>query len=359
MRLSRFLWIVLIALGGYWIIDKVYTRVFLTTTEPRVVTPRGTLADQEKSVIELFENAAPSVAYIFTETLQRKGMSGVNVTQGAGSGFVWDKAGHVVTNFHVVEGANRINVQLDGGKPNRATLVGAAHEYDLAVVRITDLPPELRPIPVGSSNELKIGQSVFAIGNPFGLSRTLTTGIVSALDRHLPTSEIREISGVIQTDAAINPGNSGGPLLDSAGRLIGVNTAIASESGSSSGVGFSIPVDLVNRIVPELIKRGKAPRPGIGIMALHQSLTAREGIVGVVIVGVAPNSPAAQGGIMAFDLRTGEVGDIVVAVNGQPVGNVTAFVSALDRAGIGNEVELTIRRGDEERKVKVRIVDVS
>ncbi len=359
MRFSRLIWIVLIALGGYWVVDKLYTRVFLTATEPRVVTPRGMLADQEKSVIELFENAAPSVAYIFTETLQRKGMSGVNVAQGAGSGFVWDKAGHVVTNFHVVEGANRINVQLDVGKPIRATLVGAAPEYDLAVVRITDLPPELRPIPVGSSTELKIGQSVFAIGNPFGLSRTLTTGIVSALDRHLPTSEVREISGVIQTDAAINPGNSGGPLLDSAGRLIGVNTAIASESGSSSGVGFAIPVDLVNRIVPELIKRGKAPRPGIGIMAADQSMTARAGIVGVVILGVVPNSPAAQGGIMAFDLRTGEVGDIVVAVNGQMVGNVTAFVSALDRAGIGNEVDLTIRRGDEERKAKVRIVDVS
>ncbi len=359
MRFSRVVWIILIVLGGYWVVDKLYTHIFLTASEPRVVTPRGMLADQEKSVIELFENAAPSVAYIYTETLQRTGISGVNVAQGAGSGFIWDKAGHVVTNFHVVEGANRINVQLDVGKPIRATLVGAAPEYDLAVVRLTDLPPELRPIPVGSSAELKVGQSVFAIGNPFGLSRTLTTGIVSALDRHLPTSEIREISGVIQIDAAINPGNSGGPLLDSAGRLIGVNTAILSESGSSAGVGFSIPVDLVNRIVPELIKRGKAPRPGIGIMAADQAMTARAGIIGVVILGVAPNSPAAQSGIMPFNVRTGGVGDIVVAVNDKPIGNVTAFVSALDRVGIGNEAELTLRRGDQERKVKVRIVDVS
>jgi len=359
MHLSRLVWIILIVLGGYWIVDKLYTTFFLTASEPRIVTPRGSLADQEKSVIELFENAAPSVAYINTETLQRQGLFGVNVAQGAGSGFVWDMAGHVVTNFHVIEGANRINVQLDVGNAIRATLVGAAPEYDLAVVRLTALPPRLRPIPVGSSADLKIGQSVFAIGNPFGLSRTLTTGIVSALDRHLPTSEIREISGVIQTDAAINPGNSGGPLLDSAGRLIGVNTAIVSGSGGSAGVGFSIPVDLVNRIVPELILRGKAPRPGIGIMAADQSQTARAGIVGVVILGVTPNSPAALSGITPFDLRTGAVGDIVVAVNGQPVGNVTAFVSALDRAGIGTEVELTLRRGNAERKVKVRIVDVS
>ena len=359
MRLTRVIWIVLIVLGAYWVVDKLYTRFVLTDAEPRTVTPRGMLADQEKSVIELFESAAPSVAYIFTETLQRRGVMGGNVAQGAGSGFVWDMAGHIVTNFHVIEGASRINVQLDVGNPIRATLVGAAPEYDLAVVRLTDLPQQLRPITIGRSAELKVGQSVFAIGNPYGLSRTLTTGIVSALDRNLPTSEIREISGVIQTDASINPGNSGGPLLDSAGRLIGVNTAILSESGSSAGVGFSIPVDLVNRIVPELIKRGKAPRPGIGIMVADQALTARAGIVGVVILGVTPNSPAAQGGLTPFDVRTGAVGDIIVAVNGQPVGNVTTFVSALDRAGIGNEAEFTVRRGDTERKVRVRIVDVS
>jgi 2-alkenal reductase len=359
MRASRLVLIAVLALLAYWVGEKLYTRYVLTAAEPRTVTPRGSLADQEKSVVELFENAAPSVAYIFTETLQRKGMVGVDVAQGAGSGFVWDQAGHVVTNNHVVQGANRINVQLDVGKPIRATLVGAAPEYDLAVVRLTDVPPNIRPIPVGSSKDLKIGQSVFAIGNPFGLSRTLTTGIVSALDRNLPTSEVREISGVIQTDAAINPGNSGGPLLDSAGRLIGVNTAILSESGASAGVGFSIPVDLVNRIVPELIKRGKAPRPGIGILVADQALTARAGIMGVVILGVGQGSPAAEAGLVPFDVRSGAVGDIIVAVDGQPVANVTAFVSALDRAGIGKEAELTVRRGEAERKVKVKVVDVS
>lgn len=359
MRASRLVLIAVLAILAYWIGDKLYTRFVLTAAEPRTVTPRGNLSEQEKSIVELFENAAPSVAYIFTETLQRSGMLGVDVAQGAGSGFVWDQAGHIVTNNHVIQGANRINVQLDVGKPIRATLVGAAPEYDLAVVRLTEVPSDIRPIPLGSSRELKIGQSVFAIGNPFGLSRTLTTGIVSALDRQLPTSEIREISGVIQTDAAINPGNSGGPLLDSAGRLIGVNTAILSESGSSAGVGFSIPVDLVNRIVPELIKRGKAPRPGIGIMVADQAVTARAGIMGVVILGVAPSSPAQEAGLVPFDPRTGIAGDIIIAVDGQPVPHPTAFVRALDRSGIGKEVELTLRRGETTRTVRVKIVDVS
>jgi len=357
--MKRLIWIVAIVAAAAWLGEKLYTRFVLTAAEPRVVTARGSLADQEKSVIELFQVSAPSVAYIFTETRQRSGMFGTDVAQGAGSGFVWDQAGHVVTNFHVVANADRINVQLDAGKPIRATLVGAAPEYDLAVVRLSEAPSDLRPIPIGTSHDLRIGQSVYAIGNPFGLSRTLTSGIVSALERTLPTSEVREISGVIQSDAAINPGNSGGPLLDSAGRLIGVNTAILSESGSSAGVGFSIPVDLVNRIVPILIKNGKAPRPGIGIVVADQQLVARAGLSGLVIMGVVEDSPAAKAGLLPFDPRTGAVGDIIVAVEGKPVNGISAFVTVLDGIGIGKEAELTVRRGEAERRVKVKIVDVS
>jgi 2-alkenal reductase len=357
--MKRLIWIVALVAVAAWLGEKLYTRFVLTATEPRVVTARGSLADQEKSVIELFQVSAPSVAYIFTETRQRSGMFGTDVAQGAGSGFVWDQAGHVVTNFHVVANADRINVQLDAGKPIRATLVGAAPEYDLAVVRLSEAPSDLRPIPIGTSQDLRIGQSVYAIGNPFGLSRTLTSGIVSALDRTLPTSQVREISGVIQSDAAINPGNSGGPLLDSAGRLIGVNTAILSGSGSSAGVGFSIPVDLVNRIVPVLIKNGKAPRPGIGIVVADQQLVARAGLTGLVIMGVVEDSPAAKAGLVPFDPRTGAVGDIIVAVEGKPVNGISAFVTVLDGIGIGKEAELTLRRGDVERRVKVKIVDVS
>jgi 2-alkenal reductase len=326
--------------------------------EPRAVAPRGPLLAHEQALVGLFESAAPSVAYITTERLARTGMFTAQVAQGAGSGFVWDSQGHVVTNFHVLAGARSVSVSLDAGKPMSAKVVGYAEDYDLAVVKLADPPRNLRPIPLGTSRDLRIGQTVFAIGNPFGLSRTLTTGIVSALDRHLPTSEYREIAGAIQTDAAINPGNSGGPLLDSAGRLVGVNTAIRSPSGASSGVGFAIPVDLVNRIVPQLIARGKASLPGIGIRAVDPVIVARAGITGVVIAEVVRGSPAAEAGLVPVDRRTGDVGDVIVAVNGRPVEAMGTFAAELDRAGIDTVAELTVVRERKERKVRVRIVDV-
>jgi 2-alkenal reductase len=300
------------------------------------------------------------VAYITTERLERTGffLSDVSVSQGAGSAFVWDAAGHVVTNYHVLEGARGVTVQLDAGKTIPAKLVGVAPDYDLAVVKLTTVPRDLKPIPVGTSRDLRVGQTVYAIGNPFGLSRTLTTGIVSALDRHLPTSEYREIAGAIQTDAAINPGNSGGPLLDSAGRLIGVNTAIRSPSGGSSGVGFAIPVDLVNRVVPQLIARGKASLPGIGIRAIDPMIAARAGISGVVVAEVARGSPAAEAGLVPLNRRAGTLGDVIVAVNGRPVEQMGTFAAELDRAGIDTLAELTVVRDGKERKVRVRIVDV-
>lgn len=327
--------------------------------EPRAVTPRGPLLESERHLVALFEAAAPSVAYITTEVVQRTGLFTAEVGQGAGSGFVWDTAGHIVTNNHVIEGARRVFVQLDAGKPIEAEPVGFAPEYDLAVVKLKRVPKELKPIPLGTSKDLKIGQTVVAIGNPFGLSRTLTQGIVSALDRELPTIEgFREVAGVIQTDAAINPGNSGGPLLDSAGRLIGVNTAIKSASGSSAGVGFAIPADLVNRIVPSLIARGHAPLPGIGIVPVRPDLVARAGISGVVIAQVTRGTPAAEAGLQPLNQRTGELGDVIVAVNGKPVESVSQLAAELDRAGIGNTAELTVVRGGKERRVRVRVIDL-
>ena len=325
---------------------------------PRQVTPRGALLPAEQQVVDLFQTAAPSVAYITSEVVQAGGWFRPEVSQSAGSGFVWDATGHVVTNSHVVEGARRLFVQLDAGQPIEATLVGASPEYDLAVLRLARVPKDLKPLPLGSSRELKIGQSVYAIGNPFGLQRTLTRGLVSALDRELPTTNFREVAGVIQTDAAINPGNSGGPLMDSAGRLIGVNTAIRSASGSSSGVGFAIPVDLVNRVVPALISRGEAPLPGIGITPVRPDLVARAGISGVVIADVGRGSPAADAGLLALNRRTGELGDVIVAVNGRPVETLSTFVAELDRVGLNNTAELTVRRGDRERKVKVKVIDL-
>jgi 2-alkenal reductase len=328
------------------------------TAGARSVSPRGPLPAPEQQVVDLFESAAPSVAYITSEVLQATGFFRAEVAQSNGSGFVWDAQGHVVTNNHVVENARRLIVQLDVGQPIEATLVGRAPEYDLAVVKLKRVPRDIKPIPLGTSKDLKIGQTVYAIGNPFGLSRTLTRGLVSALERELPTTDYREVSGVIQTDAAINPGNSGGPLIDSAGRLIGVNTAIRSASGSSSGVGFAIPVDLVNRVVPALISRGRAPLPGIGINPVRPDLVARAGISGVVVGEVVRGSPAAAAGLMPLDRRNGALGDIIVAVNGRRVESLSSFVSELDRVGIDNTAELTVLRGETERKVRVKVVDL-
>lgn len=324
---------------------------------PRVVEARGDLSASEKSVVELFETSKTSVAYIFTESVQGQ-LFFRRVAEGTGSGFVWDSAGHIVTNAHVVQGASRIRVQLDDGEPLPARLIGLAPSYDLAVIRLVTRPAQLRPIPVGTSGDLMVGQSVFAIGNPFGLSKTLTAGIVSALGRTLPVSNGREIPDVIQTDAAINPGNSGGPLLDSAGRLIGVNTAILSQSGSSAGVGFAIPVDLVNQIVPQLIERGSLPRPGIGISVADETMARRLGIRGIAVMGVEPGSPAARAGLKPFDLQRGEVGDIIIAVNRKPVANVAQLSRALEEAGIGNNANLLVMRGEDTREIAVQIIDL-
>ena len=326
--------------------------------EPRTVTPRAPLPAAEQALVELFANTAPSVAYITTEILQPTGFFTATVAKGAGSGFVWDGNGHVVTNNHVVEGARSVFVQLDAGEPVEARIVGTAPDYDLAVVQLKRPPRNLRPIPLGTSRDLRIGQSVYAIGNPYGLQRTLTHGIVSALERELPTTEFREVAGVIQTDTAINPGNSGGPLLDSAGRLIGVNTAIRSESGASAGIGFAIPADLVNRVVPSLISRGRAPLPGIGINPVRPDLVERAGIAGVVIAEVRRGTPAAQAGLKPMDRDTGNLGDIIVAVNGKPVETVSSFVAELDRAGIGSLVDLTVVRDEKQRHVKVQVIDL-
>ncbi|WP_338413162.1 trypsin-like peptidase domain-containing protein [uncultured Sphaerotilus sp.] len=325
---------------------------------PRPVAARGTLLPDEQAVVTLFEQSAPSVAYITTETVQRGTFGGAEVSQGAGSGFVWDSVGHVVTNFHVVKDARKVFVRLDAGKPIEAEPVGGAPEYDLVVLRLKTVPKNLRPVPVGSSRDLRIGQTVYAIGNPFGLQRTLTKGLVSALDRELPTANFREVAGVIQTDAAINPGNSGGPLLDSAGRLIGVNSAIRSTSGSSSGIGFAIPVDLVNRVVPSLINRGHAPLPGIGVTPISPDQVARAGITGVVLAAVGRGTPAASAGLVPYNPQTGDLGDVIVGVNGKPVETLSTFVGELERAGIDSTVELTVRRSEKERKVRVKVIDL-
>lgn len=343
----------------------------LPPVTPRSVQPREALPSEEQRVVTLFEAAAPAVAYITTELVQTNAFFEREVSQGAGSGFLWDQLGHVVTSNHVIDNARRIFVQLDAGKPVEAVVVGRAPEYDLAVVRVgkggggfgPQGATDIQPIPLGDSKSIRIGQRVYAIGNPFGLHRTMTQGIVSALDRELPTTSSREVLGVIQTDAAINPGSSGGPLLDSAGRLVGVNAAIRPGQGGFAGIGFAIPVDLVNRIVPALIARGKAPLPGIGVTPMRPDIAARIGVVGIVLSEVDPQSPAAEAGLMPFNKRTGELGDVITAANGRQVLSMTGLVSEMERTGINNTMELTIQRNfypnqQRERSVKVKVIDL-
>ena len=328
-------------------------------SQPREILPRGDLADFEKSTITIFNSAAPSVVYIFTENAQSGFFGRREVQQGAGSGFLWDNHGHVVTNYHVIQGSQSIQVRLDSGEAIRATYVGGSPDHDLAIIRLRSTPQSIRPIPVGTSDDLAVGQAVFAIGNPFGLARTLTTGVISALDRRLPTAGGREVMGVIQTDAAINPGNSGGPLIDSAGRLIGVNTAIISGSGSSAGIGFAVPVDVVNRVVPKLITNGKVPRPGIGIIVLDEEIAAGLGVLGVVIDRVVPGSQADRVGLQGIDYRNRLIGDIIVAAGDQEVRNIDEFIRILENYAIGQLIMLDVRRGDQIRTVEVKIMDIS
>jgi 2-alkenal reductase len=265
----------------------------------------------------------------------------------------------VVTNYHVVEGARRVQVRLDSGEAIDATFVGGSPDHDLAVIRLRQKVAAIQPIPVGGSEDLQVGQAVFAIGNPYGLTRTLTTGVISALDRRLPTAAGREVAGVIQTDAAINPGNSGGPLLDSAGRLIGVNTAIISGSGSSAGIGFAVPVDVVNEVVPQLISRGKVPRPGIGIIVLDDERAARLGMKGVVIDRVVPGSEADRAGLTGIDYRNRRLGDVIVAVGGEPVADMKDFVRRLQQLAIGQEISIDVLRQDAIRTLTVTVMDIS
>jgi 2-alkenal reductase len=329
-------------------------RLVFATAEPRTVAARGELADFEKSTVALFERVAPSVVQVVSLTGEGTDAGGV----GSGTGLVWDPVGHVVTNSHVVERASRIVVRLASGAVSEADLVGRAPNYDLAVLRLKragSLPP---PVAIGTSRDLKVGQFALVIGNPFGLDQSLTTGVISALKRRLPTAGGREVADVIQTDAAINPGNSGGPLLDSAGRLIGVTTAIFSPSGAYAGIGFAIPVDVVNRVVPELIRSGRVPVPGIGILAADETDAARLGVTGVIVAQAMPGMPAAQAGLRGVNRATGTIGDIVTAVNGKPVQRLADLTDELERVGVGKTVKLLLRRDGREVTVDVPVVDV-
>ncbi len=326
----------------------------------RAVSEASELTAEERATIRLFEDAAPSVCFITTSNL-RQDFFDRNITEiprGTGSGFVWDQEGHIVTNFHVLRGADKARVTLSDQSTWEATLVGFAPEKDLAVLRIDAPARKLRPIPVGASDRLRVGQSVFAIGNPFGLDQTLTTGIVSALDREIKSVAGIPIRGAIQTDAAINPGNSGGPLLDSSGRLIGVNTAIYSPSGASAGIGFSIPVDVVRWVIPELIQYGEVRRAGLGVELAQQRTIDRFGLDGPLIINVIPDGPADKAGLRPTRRsQQGEIllGDIIVGINGKEVTSYSDLFLALEPFKPGETVTVRVLRDNETLDVPITL----
>jgi len=355
---------VFLVLGAalWWFFFKPIVRVHDEKAEPRAVVARGDLAQDEKTATEIFKNVSHSVVYISSIELRRDFFS-FNIYQipkGTGSGFVWDKDGRIVTNFHVIEDASRIEVILADNTKWKATLVGVSQDKDLAVLKISAPAEKLHPIPLGDSRNLLVGQRVFAIGNPFGLDQTMTSGIVSALGREIQSVTGRAIQGVIQTDAAINPGNSGGPLLDSAGRLIGVNTAIYSPSGASAGIGFAVPVEVVNRFVPELIKHGKVMKPGIGIVIAHPSLAERLDIRGVLIINVQKGTSAETAGLRGTHQRGAEIilGDIIVSINNKPISSYDDLRNEFDKYKIGDVINLGIVRNNRNMTISVNLEEV-
>ncbi|WP_448872897.1 S1C family serine protease [Desulfobulbus propionicus] len=351
--------IVIVCVLGWLAIQTFQSQRFDPNAVPRSIEARGDLAGDEQTTIEIFRNAAPSVVYITSIAVRRDffSLNVYEIPQGTGSGFIWDKQGRVVTNYHVISDASRLEVTLADHSSWKAVMVGAAPDRDLAVLQINAPAGKLRPIAIGESGNLLVGQKVFAIGNPFGLDQTLTTGVVSALGREIKAVTGRTIHDVIQTDAAINPGNSGGPLLDSAGRLIGVNTAIYSPSGASSGIGFAVPVGEVNRVVPQIISKGRMIRPGLGITLANQRLTQELGLDGVMILKVASGSSAAKAGLQgARQVREGLVlGDIILAVNGKPVKDYDSLRDELERHEVGDSVTLTLLRDSANVEVQVQL----
>ncbi len=330
--------------------------------QPRAVTERGPLSADERNTIAIFESVSSSVVYITTAQYVRDFFSRdvMRIPQGTGSGFIWDEQGHVVTNYHVVRGGQEMVVRLGDQRSFRARLVGASPDHDIAVLEIdvpTDLPPA---IPVGRSSELRVGQTVLAIGNPFGLDHTLTTGIVSALNRTVQNESGGNIDNVIQTDAAINPGNSGGPLIDSAGRLVGINTMIYSPSGAYAGIGFAVPVDTINRVVPQLIEYGDYLRPTLGITAddRYSRRLLGDDMPGVLVLEVISGSPAARAQLRPTQITgNGRVtlGDVIESIDGRPVESYAELINALDVREFGERITLGIRRGQLRLEVPITL----
>jgi len=356
-RFSRFAVIVVLLLLAAIVAQPYVTRFMLADTTPRVVAARGDLSEAEQTIVKIFQQVSPSVVQVVGRQAGDNPFSEQEGVQ-TGTGFVWDAAGNIVTNNHVVSGTSGLAVRLASGEVAPAEIVGTAPNYDLAVVRLRNAQNVPSPVAIGNSTDLKVGQFAVAIGNPFGLDQTLTFGVISALHRRLPTSSGHQISNVIQTDAAVNPGNSGGPLLDSSGRVVGVTSAIISPSGSNAGIGFAIPIDIVNKVVPQLIRDGKVPTPGIGIVAASEAAATKLGVEGIPILRTLPNSSAAHAGLRGVNARTGTLGDVIVSVNGKPVRRLSDLTDQLEDIGVGHTAKIGVLRGNSTDTVDVQVADI-
>jgi len=365
--MTVFLWpllalLILVALVAWWFWPASWSP-YDPNAKPKSVVERGPLDEEEQRIIEVYKNARPSVVHVTRLTVQRNylDMNLERIPEGTGSGFIWDEEGHVVTNYHVVGGADACQVTLPADHSTyNATVVGGYPDKDIAVLWIQAPKSKLKPIQVGRSSNLQVGQKVLAIGNPFGLDQTLSTGIISALDREITSVTDRPIKGVIQTNAVINPGNSGGPLLDSSGLLIGMTTAIVSPSHAWAGIGFAIPVDEINQYVPEIIKHGKVARPGMGVQPFSDDLSHRLGVdSGVAIRSVMKDGPAAKAGIHSASRDADGVHiDVIVAIDDQAIKNAKDLFSALEKHKVGDTVKVTVERDGERRDMSVTLAPI-
>ncbi len=362
--LTKVLAILLLLVAGALVFTVVNDRrqhQHFTSYEPRPIAqrPDDKLGADEQATIDVFSKFSRSVVHVTSLATRRDRMT-LDVTeipQGVGSGFVWDQDGHIVTNFHVVQEGDRASVTLNNGATYPAKIVGVAPDKDLAILSIDAPPQDLVPIPLGESAKLKVGQKALAIGNPFGLDQTLTTGVISGLGREIKSVTGRPIYDVIQTDASINPGNSGGPLLDSSGRLIGINTAIYSPSGANAGIGFAVPVDTINTIIPQLLKNGKIARPGLGINILADPIAVQHHIDGVAIMAVQPGGAADQAGLVGAKSMGGavELGDVIVGIDTAEIHRSTDLYKALDAHKVGDQLEISVENQSRKRTVKVTL----
>ena len=354
--------------GATLVVIAVTVGIFVSATNKENPTAIATaettpvfLTNDEQNNISVFKSASPSVVFV-TNTLLRRQRFSLNVMEiprGSGTGFIWDESGLIVTNFHVVQGANKITIELQSNKSYQATIVGSAPEKDIALLKIDAPNEDLQPLPLGDSTSLAVGRKVLAIGNPFALDTTLTVGVVSALGREIKSVTNRTIKNVIQTDAAINPGNSGGPLLNSTGQLVGVNTAIYSPTGASAGIGFAIPVNAVKVIIPQLIEHGKLIRPVLGIETLTDYWTRRLRVKGVAILSVREGLPAAKAGMVGVrEDRRGKIhlGDVIIAINGQNVINEDSLLNQLEQFSPGDNVKVTTLKDEKIHNYNVQLV---